>query len=324
MRDFLDIGDLPEDSLGHVFVDTFETKTMFRALDNLMASPRTASNGRGVAVLGPPRCGKTLLVKEYLRRCLKGDASDRGDLAVTRRPLKFLYVQLPPGTRLNTIPGHTLTALGHPAPTAGKHDTTQTADVISMIVDGGYELVIFDEVHHLTSSMTKSVRENGSHWLTHILDQTRCPMALIGYSRFGRILQENPFLGGRLVPATPLEPYRRSDPDRFTTFRIILQDLEAGLKMAEPSKLHAVDTAARLLVSCGGRVGLLENLLTEARQLARDRRHSCLTREVLAEAVESMRLSWSNLKFNPFRVEDLTAAVEKHGECFALAEDGSR
>ncbi|WP_419898627.1 TniB family NTP-binding protein [Roseomonas sp. USHLN139] len=324
MRDFLDISDLPEDSLSRVFVDTLETNAMFVALDHLMANPCTASNGCGVAVLGPARCGKTLLVKEYLRRCLRSDISDRGDAPVERRPLKYLYVQLLPGTRLNTIPSHTLRALGHPAPSAGKHDTTQTDDVISMIVDGGYEMVIFDEVHHLTSSMTRSVRENGSHWLTHILDQTRRPMVLIGYSRFASILRENPFLGGRLVPSTPLEAYRMSDRVSFATFCIILQDLERGLKMGAPSKLHAADTAARLLISSGGRVGLLVNLLTEARQLARDRRNSCLTTEVLAEAVESKRLSWSSLKFNPFRVEDLAASVEKYGECFALAEDGPR
>lgn len=321
MRDFLDTSDLPPDSLGHVFVDTIQTKSIFRGLDDLFASPRTATNGRGLAVLGLPRCGKTLLVQEYLRRCMKGDTRDREGEDIVRRPLRYLYVQLQPGTRLSTIPSQTLEVLGHPAPFAGRHDTTQTRDVISMIVEGAYEVVVYDEVHHLTSSDTKRVRENGTHWLTHVLDRTRCPMILIGYKRFSNILRENGFLGGRLVAAEPLKPYSLDDRQSFTMFMVVLRAFEGALGLPTASDLWRPDTAARLLAASGGRIGLLENLLTAARQEARRLRHSALTTEVLAAAVERMRNSWGDLRFNPFEVTDLKAAIKEHGEGFKLPED---
>ena len=321
MRDFLDTGDLAPDSLGHVFVDTLETKAVFRGLDDLFASPRTPTNGRGIAVLGPPRCGKTILVQEYLSRCMAGNAEDREGDNVVRRPLKYLYVRLQPGTRLATIPSQTLHALGHPAPFAGKHHA-QTQAVIDMIGEGAYDVVVYDEVHHLTSSDTRRVRDNGSHWLTLVMDGTRCPMVLIGYDRFSSILRENGFLGGRLVPADPLKPYSSSDPESFDTFRFVLQSFEEALGMPVPSGLSEPDKAARLLVACGGRLGLLENLLTNARQEARRLRHSALTTEVLAAAVERVRNSWGDLRFNPFEVPDLKAAVRQYGEGFRLPEDG--
>jgi hypothetical protein len=105
-------------------------------------------------------------------------------------------------------------------------------------------------------------------------------------------------------------------------FRLIIEAFEDMMDMPIPSKLWTNDTAARLLAASGGRIGLLEILLTAARQEARARGHSAVVRSDLSVAVEQMRLNWTNLRFNPFAVESLAAAIKQHGETFMLPEDG--
>ncbi|WP_338665910.1 hypothetical protein VQH23_12165 [Pararoseomonas sp. SCSIO 73927] len=107
------------------------------------------------------------------------------------------------------------------------------------------------------------------------MDGTRCPVILIGYDCFSSILRENGFLGGRLVPVDPLKPYSSGDPQSLDTFQFVLQSFDEALGMPLPSGLSELDKAARLLVASGGRLGLLENLLTNARQEARGPRVCC-------------------------------------------------
>lgn len=312
---------LPRDALGRVFIDTDEVRCLFRALDELMEEPMTATNGKGIAVLGPARCGKSSIVQEYILRCSEHDTRDRPGEEVSRRPLKVLNLSLQPGTRLNSIASQALQALKHPAPFHGGHDV-RTIRVIQEIGRGGYDLFVIDEVHHLVSSETQRVRENGSHWLTHVLDATRCPMVLVGYSAFRNILNENGFLGGRLVPAPPLQAYVIDDPENFGMFRMILEEFEAALCLARPSALSEVNTAMRILTLCNGRIGLVENFLTHARAITRRKGYNCLRPEILREAAEDVRQSWCGLLFNPFEVDDLGSAIRKHGHHYAVAGDG--
>ncbi len=308
MRDFLDLSRLPAGSLGRVFVDTAETKALFRAFDGLLAEPATATNGKGVTVLGPARSGKTVLVQEYLRRCQSGDVKDREGDGFVRKPVRFVHVQLQPSTRLNTIPGQTLEALNHPAPYHG-HPQVQTSRVVQEILSSGCELVVFDEIHHLMASDTKRVRDSGSHWLSYILDQTLCPMILIGYTGFREVLAENTFLGGRLVPTEPLRPYTIHEPDSLAMFRLVLEDMEGELGLPVPSDLSALDTAKRILVTCGGKLGLLENFLTAARDIARGQGANCLHRAVLGQAAERLKGTWRDIPSNPFELDDLDKAL---------------
>ncbi len=321
MSDFLSLDDLGEDALGRVFVDTDEVLAVFRAFDELIAEPANATNGKGLAVLGPPRCGKTALVAEYLRRCTDRDVGDRPGEDVRRRPLKAARISLLPGTRLNTIPSRTLEVLGHPAPYYGNRDR-QTSHVIHEITEGGYDLIVFDEIHHLMSSENARVRENGSHWLTHVLDETRCPMILVGYSAFRDILNENGFLGGRLVPAPPLAPYVFDRAESLAMFRLVLEEFERALGFQEPSRLAEADVAKRILVLCNGRIGLLENFLTHARAVARRKGYRCIRQDVLREAAEGVRQTWCALRFNPFEVDDIGAAARNLGGSYTIAGDG--
>ena len=300
MSDFLGLDDLGKDALGRVFVDTDEVLAIFRAFDELIAEPANATNGKGLAVLGPPRCGKTALVAEYLRRCNDRDVDDRPGEDVRRRPLKAARISLLPGTRLNTIPSRTLEVLGHPAPYYGNRDR-QTSNVIQEIKEGGYDLIVFDEIHHLMSSENARVRENGSH---------------------RDILNENGFLGGRLVPAPPLVPYVFDDPKGLAMFRLVLEEFERALGFQEPSRLAEADVARRILVLCNGRIGLLENFLTHARAVARRKGYKCIRQDVLREAAEGVRETWCALRFNPFEVDDIGAAARKLGGSYTIAGDG--
>lgn len=306
MNALIDRGTVPKDALSWAFAETRQTQAGFLAIDTLMANPRTHSHGHGLLVLGPARCGKTTFVREYLLRCRAGEDG--------RRPLKALYVEVSVGARLNTISRDTLQALNDPDPDYGDQGK-KTDRVIKAIVEGRYDLVIFDEVHHLVDTDTLRVQQKAASWLTLLLNKTFCPMILVGYEGFRNVVRENEFLAGRLLPFAGFRPHRHDDDDEddLAEFGFVLSQMEGALKLPEPSRLYLPRTAARICVTCKGRFGLVESFLTYARELARRRNHSCLTDAVLSETAEAMRGTWHDLPFNPFEVPDLEEALRDAG-----------
>lgn len=324
MRDILDIDGAPDEALGRVFVDTTQTKAVFRRLDALFERKRTTGHAWGVAVLGPARSGKTSVVREYLLRCRDGDVQDRmddGDTDVVRRPLRHLYIELKPQTRLTTIASQTLAAMGDPDPTYG--DKEEQADrVHEALRSGTYEAIIYDEIHNLVDTDTLRVEQKAAHWLSGVLDVGVCPMIMIGYTGFKDVLIRNEYLAGRLLPVRPLTASTWDDPESLAEFAHVLSAMEGQLGLPQPSGLSEPDLARRICYATSGRFGFLENLLTHARDLARENRHSCITRRVLAEAVADTCYTWRDQTFNPIDVDDLAAEATRAEQLSKRPEAG--
>lgn len=313
MKDIFLDDDAPDEAIGRTFVDTEQTRAVFRRLDALMEVRRTTNHAWGVALLGPARCGKTSIFREYLTRCNEGNVQDRmenGATDVVRRPIRHLYLELEPQTRLMNIASQTLEAMGDPDPTFG--DKGQQGNrVIENLESGLYDLVIFDEVHNLVDTDTLRVEQKAAQWLSRLLDVRACPIALIGYERFADILERNEFLEGRLLPMPRIVPHRWDDSGDMEEFAAVLSVLDSELSMPTLSGLGEISLARQICYAVGGRFGLLEKLLTHARQLARERRHSCLTRPVLRQAVEDCRAGWKSLRFNPIGAENFEEEARK-------------
>lgn len=320
----LSLDDAPEDCLSRVRVPTVRGNAIFDALDGLLARPRTLNHAYGAALLGPARCGKTMLIREYLAVSAEagvGGGSIAGDdgcdpdadnggalLPFQRRPLRELYVELDPGTRLNSIARQFLQAMGDPSPLYGTQDQ-QTVRVHQILRGGRYDLVIVDEVHNLVDSDTDKVEQKAVHWLTALLNAGRTPVLLVGYDTFGSVIARNHALGGRLRPMPRLVPYRWNDTEDLNEFSFILSELEEAMELPAPSGLSESRVARRLCAATSGRLGYLEGLLSEARFLARRKRHSCIRQETLQEAVGSFASTWYQLPFNVFEVEDFGGAM---------------
>ena len=108
-----------------MFVDTRHSLEGFRALDALLAAPRSSNFAWASALVGPARCGKTTFVKRYLRSCRDGEQG--------RKPLSYLYVELKQDTKPSSISYETLKWMDDPHPGYGlrpsgragrKHDSS--------------------------------------------------------------------------------------------------------------------------------------------------------------------------------------------------------
>ena len=313
IRDILDESDIPADSLSHVFAETRHSKAGFARLDDLLQTPRTTNNAWARALVGPPRCGKTTFIKQYLKSCLWGDGG--------RRPLKHLYVEMTQDTKPSNIASVTLRWMDDPNPAYGNPEQ-RTARVLNTIERRGYDILIFDEAHHLLDTSNRKAQERGVGWVNSLLNQTRCPVLLVGYPSLEKAIVQHTSLGGRMLPFPPFRTYNHADQMDLAEFRWILTNVEAQLGMMQPSDLSGEILAPRLCIAARGRLGLLELLLTEARTQARRARHSCLTAELLAKVTEEFYPTLGPLPFNPFRVDDLDKET-KASRVDVYAETGS-
>ncbi len=304
MRDILDDADLPADALGRVFAHTRYSKAAFEHLDALMAVGMDRNHAWGAAFLGEARLGKTSLMAEYLRSCLRGENG--------RKPLKHLYVRLTSETKPTNIAYTTLEWLRDPSPGYGGSAQRSTR-VWSAIERRGFDIVIFDEAHYLVNSDTLTVEEKGAAWFNELLNQRRCPLVLVGYERLGHAIRRNPSLDGRIRPFPASKPLDWSDLDDLNEAAYVLSRLEGQLGFPEPSNLASRQVASRICHLCHGRMGLFARFLTDARQTARTRKHSCLTAEDLFLTAERMVSASGAVGFNPFGVEDLAAAIQAVG-----------
>jgi hypothetical protein len=304
LYDPLDVSDVPKDALGRVFVETSYVQRAFELLDALIAEPRTVSHAWGYAIIGAARCGKTTLAKEYLRVCR--------DEVGGRKPLKVLWVQLTPDSRLSHIAEATLDRLGDPNPGYGSQQQ-KTERVIAAIRRANFDLLVFDEAHHLVDSDTKRVQSKGASWFSQLLDQARKPMLIIGYDLFDSVLNDNQFLEGRLLPFPPIRAYRHDVEEDLAEFSGVLELLDENMGLPALSGLGEPDTALRICVTCLGKLGLVERFLTHARNLARIQKHSALTHEILRDTADAVVRSWATARFNAFNVPDIEAALKKEG-----------
>lgn len=296
---------VPDDALSAIFVDTRQTVRTFEGVEELLRNPRTQNHARAMSILGPARCGKTQIVREYVAR--RDDEAKRG----VRAAPEVAMVEVPGGATLKTIATETLSALGDPDPDYG-NQAARTERAARAIRDGGYDLIVFDEVHMLVDSETKKVLHNAAMWFTQMLNKGLCPLLLVGEESFRRVLANNAFLAGRSLPLPPIRPFDWRDRDDFAEFRYVLSQVEEGLGLPGRSGLVDAEVASRICEACGGRFGVVELLLTHAREIARRRRHSCLTRDVLRDAVEDLRHLDLPFPFNPFDVEgDLGQASDE-------------
>lgn len=304
MIDLNDDSDVSLDSLSRVWVETRHAVEGFAALDALLSEGATQHHAWGTALIGPPRTGKTMLITEYLRSCQE---SEEG-----RRPLKYLYVELGADAKPSTIATQTLENMGDPKPSYGRPNE-RTNRVIEGIKRRKYDLIIYDEAHFLVNSETKKVQEDGVAWFNTLLNRGRCPVILIGSERLELVMTRhvNTSLAGRLLPFPKFRKYDVFNSDDVSEFQYVLARIEADLGMPTQSKLTEPATAIRICLACDGRLGLLEGFLTRARQIARQKRYSCLMPDVLAQTAREVAPLWGLGPDNPFEEKNLDVLMER-------------
>jgi predicted AAA+ superfamily ATPase len=289
-------GRLRTDAISDIFVETSRAQAAFTRIDELMERGWEANFCRALLLLGPARCGKTHILKEWTRR--RHEANPEFKATIT---------EVPPGCTLKGMAAQLLEDLGDPDPDYGsQNDKTRRIQEIG----GGRDLIIIDEVQRLIDEKTEKVKKDVANWLTNLLNRRICPLLLVGERHAELVFQGNMYLEGRTIGQVPVEPYDWHESKDRLEFRTFLNLVDGELGLSERSNLGELDTALRIHAFSVGRIGQATLLVDEARSLARRHGRPKLTREIFAEAVDLLRVGAARERPNPFRVENPTPGGE--------------
>ena len=128
------------DLLGTLFVRTDLNRRLLRRMADLVDYGRSTESCLLMSILGPPRCGKTSLVRGFDQAC---DRDTDGF-----RPLKILEAQVPTGATPMHLATNMLRAMMDPA---ADHGTihTKTGRVQRLLERGKYDVIVYDEIHRV-------------------------------------------------------------------------------------------------------------------------------------------------------------------------------
>lgn len=274
------------DSVSNIFVETTRAQAAFGRLDDLLEQGWEETFCRSVLLLGLSRCGKTHILKEWIRRMREAEPDFRA-----------VFSEVPSPCTLRKMQSQLLHDLGDPDPSHG--DPVDRDRRIGLLLDGA-DVLVFDEVQRLVNLETGNVMKDAAAWVTNLQNKCICPIVLSGESHSVMVFQGVVYAEGRMLGQIDVEPYDwRTESIEF---RVFLQQIESRLGLTGKSGLGAPDSALRLHMYSAGRIGLVANVVSEARALVRKRGGDSITLEDLAKASDRNRIGAARALPNPFRV----------------------
>lgn len=306
------------------FVTTTRVQTAFTRIDKILEEGWADDFCLALLMFGPSGSGKTRIAKEWIKSRTASAEKEGSSLNV-------VYVEVPQGCNLPSMAAQLLMALGCPRPDYGSQ-TERTRRVGELAELNQVDLIVIDEIQRLIQFDTFKVKKDVASWLTTILNQRISPLLLMGEPHAELIFQgddvgqKNIYLERRTMGEVPITPYDWNVPQECLEFRTILNILDTESGMAERSDLAVPDTALRIHAFTHGRIGLVSRLLKEAVAVANSAGLSKLTKDVLADAVDALRIGSDKAAPNPFRMETVLpggpAAIHVRDKDFELPRRG--
>ncbi len=250
---------------------------------------------RGMLIYGLSGTGKSTAAKEYEQRYPRIQASDRMLIPVLR-------VELPGHPTAKAIGEAILIALGDPLPHAGSAEFRMNR-VRKLFKECQVELLILDEVQHITDNLNGRDRNIAADTLKNLMNDTGIPCVFIGTPSCRAYFVENQQLGRRCSPKIGIRPFGfGTAPDRADFLRILLS-LHKNLPFTGPSALIDAGTAEALHFASFGLLGLLTQLVECALRNTLLAGATQLTREALHRAFAEVIYPRCPNKRNPFDKE---------------------
>lgn len=283
------------DKLSAIFLETRRVKAAFERIDDLLARGWEDGFCRALLILGSSRAGKSQIVKNYIRSRVKEQPDPE------QRP-NIVVVEVPAGCTLKSFVAELLKELGDPDPDLGSQ-TEKTQRVAELIEEQAIDLVVVDEVQRLIDAETDKVKAEVASWMTGMLNKRLCPMLLVGEETAIRIFGAKRHIKGRTFGLMSIVPYDWNDEEDRREFRVVLHQIDGKLGMPEMSGLGTPDMALRIYAYAEGLLGQAASLIDHARATARRTNRPKLTYDLMAEAVDELRMGDERKLVNPFRVE---------------------
>ncbi|MBY0334171.1 MAG: TniB family NTP-binding protein [Acetobacteraceae bacterium] len=288
-------------ALSKLFVESSRTRRAFERMDELIENGWEEHFCRALLLLGPSRAGKTRIVNRF--RTERSRPVEEGG-----KGWKIITVEVPSNCTLKSFATDVLTVLGDPDPEYGS-EPDKTRRIAELVEKMEVDLIVIDEVQRLIDADTDKVKRTVANWLTAILNKRVCPLLLVGEKTAERVFDGSMHLQGRTLGQVPVDAYDWAEETDQKEFRAFLHMVEGQLGLPEKSGLATVDTALRIYAFSEGLLGQAVTLIGQAKTIAARKGRPCISHEILAQAVDELRIGRARSVMNPFRVASVKAVV---------------
>lgn len=276
---------------------------------------------RYVEFFAASHTGKTTAIKTYIEDVivpeLIADGIFPNDIAlddVAERQTRVLHVTLSPHATPRSLASDILRKLGDQRAHKGAKDIL-LARVYEFLGNHGVELLILDEIQHLSTSLTKgptNPRRDTRMESTDVTDTLKrmmieglVPMVFVGVPEARAHLTFDVQLTNRELAKIDFSPLKWSDPNDQKTFidycaqaAILIQQFSL---LPERSTLTEGGIAEQLWAATGGCIGLVSRLVEEAVLHVMKRNGLRVELQDLALAVDTRGIPNGYSTYNPFR-----------------------
>ncbi|NWL79570.1 transposition helper protein [Pseudomonas taiwanensis] len=250
-----------------------------------------------LAVIGPPRGGKTKVVETFL---------NEHQVSASGRTREILGIVSPKHLTGRALPDACLASLGM-ATEMFKNQTTATDAFIKVVKRSGTKLIIFDETQHMLERGSSTTVRAAADYLKALFDQTGASIVLVGLPALIGLFQANEQLADRARRPIEYFPYRWEGSD-YKSFRSALAGaLEYLLENSwETFDCKDSEFARRMYVASAGRYGIINKLFMEVQSMVRSTSNKVASYREFSQAYEKTIIG-RFIDFNPF---DLTVEIK--------------
>lgn len=250
---------------------------------------------KSLMILGPTGGGKTTLAETVMMQHKHRQIRTDG---ILKRPIVYCCVPSPASAKSL---GQVLLQTLIPGLRATGTATELRESIVKNVQTMGVELIILDEVQHLSEAKGDSTIRKAADWLKLLSDASKIPMLLLGIETSRNLLTYNEQLRRRVPEVIELSPYTPGYDDDVEAFREVLVNIDEKLPFDKRSNLADPQIAKGLMKVSDGMIGLLVEFVREAAIIAISLEHNKILKSDLHEAfVRTIQSSKPNLK-SPFQ-----------------------
>ncbi|MHA6731240.1 AAA family ATPase [Devosia sp. A369] len=297
---------------------------------------------RYIEFFAPSHSGKSTAIRSYIEDKVVPEViakklfpADMDVLEIAEKQKLVLHVTLSPRASVRSMAADILRALGDPL--ADKGDGPVLLRRVYEYLAGTYkdpatgkeigrqtELVILDEIQHLSAS--KTVRPDGKMEKSHKITSTEVtdtlktmmirglvPMVFVGVTEAREHLAIDIQLTNREMDKIDFSPLRWSDDEDVAIFMEYCEEAAGKLiehkLLTEKTDLLEDDIPEKLWAASGGCVGVVSRILEQAVFHVLERDGTKVEYDDLALAVDTRAIPNNMCTYNPFRKDVLQVEV---------------